>query len=258
MHDKSYLLSLLDYNIWARDLYYAQVVGLPDGELTRQRPSIMNSFLVLLNHFLVVEKVWMAHMKGRPHGFDKLQTVLHEDVASLQAAQHDMDREIRGYIEGLSDEELEEEVSYELIGGNTGRLPRYMILTPYDHARRLSPRVHCRHDGAGAGAPGAPGHSGLGTGGARAIGIENSGGDVMARKSSKGPRIDMHTHVALPEVLEMARKVKVRGSGPGKQNWIPAGSSREHDRQAKAVGEEARRAQGAARRHGRHAASTSR
>ena len=45
----------------------------------------------------------------------------------------------------------------------------------------------------------------------------------------------MHTHVALPEVLEMARKVKVRGSGPGKQNWIPAGSSREHDRQAKAV-----------------------
>ncbi len=45
----------------------------------------------------------------------------------------------------------------------------------------------------------------------------------------------MHTHVALPEVLEMARKVKVRGSGPGKQNWIPAGSSREHNRQAKAV-----------------------
>ncbi len=32
MHDKSYLLSLLDYNIWARDLYYAQVDGLPDGE----------------------------------------------------------------------------------------------------------------------------------------------------------------------------------------------------------------------------------
>ena len=57
----------------------------------------------------------------------------------------------------------------------------------------------------------------------------------MPRKSSKGPRIDMHTHVALPEVLEMARKVKVRGSGPGKQNWIPAGSSREHNRQAKAV-----------------------
>lgn len=57
----------------------------------------------------------------------------------------------------------------------------------------------------------------------------------MPRKSSKGPRIDMHTHVALPEVLELARRVKVRGSGPGKQNWIPAGSSREHDRQAKAV-----------------------
>jgi len=45
----------------------------------------------------------------------------------------------------------------------------------------------------------------------------------------------MHTHVALPVVLEMARKVKVRGTGPGKQNWIPAGSSREHDRQARAV-----------------------
>ena len=28
-------------------------------------------------------------------------------------------------------------------------------------------------------------------------------------------RIDIHTHVAFPEVLAMARAIKLRGSGPG-------------------------------------------
>jgi aminocarboxymuconate-semialdehyde decarboxylase len=49
------------------------------------------------------------------------------------------------------------------------------------------------------------------------------------------PRIDIHSHVALPHVLEMARAIKVRGSGPGKQDWVAPESSAEHARQARAV-----------------------
>jgi aminocarboxymuconate-semialdehyde decarboxylase len=58
----------------------------------------------------------------------------------------------------------------------------------------------------------------------------------MAKKSaarrSSSPRIDVHTHVALPEVLALAKKVKVRGKGPGKQHWVPRPSLKYHSQQS--------------------------
>jgi aminocarboxymuconate-semialdehyde decarboxylase len=53
--------------------------------------------------------------------------------------------------------------------------------------------------------------------------------------TSRSPRIDIHTHVAFPEVLAMARAIKLRGRGPGKRDWVPAESRREHGRQADAA-----------------------
>ena len=47
----------------------------------------------------------------------------------LWAAKQEMDRELRAYVEGLSGDELEEVIEYELIGGNTGSLARYWIIT---------------------------------------------------------------------------------------------------------------------------------
>jgi aminocarboxymuconate-semialdehyde decarboxylase len=53
--------------------------------------------------------------------------------------------------------------------------------------------------------------------------------------TGRPPRIDIHTHVAFPEVLSMARAIKLRGNGPGKRDWVPAESKREHVRQAGAA-----------------------
>ena len=68
-------------------------------------------------------------MKGEKHSFEKLQTVLHEDLDDLLAAKKEMDRKIRSYVSGLSEDDLEEVIEYELIGGNQGSLPRYLIIT---------------------------------------------------------------------------------------------------------------------------------
>jgi|TARA_B100001964_G_scaffold169497_1_gene186429 uncharacterized damage-inducible protein DinB len=129
MRDKDYLLSLLDYNVWANEQYFKQIHDLPADEVTKQRPSLMNNILISVNHLLVIEKVWLAHMKGGKHSFEKLQTVLHEDLDDLMAAKKEMDTEIRSYVSGLSEDDLEEVVDYELIGGNRGSLPRYLIIT---------------------------------------------------------------------------------------------------------------------------------
>lgn len=55
------------------------------------------------------------------------------------------------------------------------------------------------------------------------------------RRRRGPPRIDVHTHVALPQVQALARQVRVRGSGPGKQDWVPQTSSGEHARQTDAI-----------------------
>ena len=53
--------------------------------------------------------------------------------------------------------------------------------------------------------------------------------------ANRAPRIDIHTHVAFPEILAMTRAIKLRGNGPGKRDWVPAESKREHMRQAGAA-----------------------
>ena len=129
MRDKEYLLSLLGYNNWANDKYFRQIQDLPAGEVTKQRQTLMNNLLNSVNHLLVIDKVWLAHMKGEKHSFEKLQTVLHENLDEFMAAKRQMNQEIRDYVAGLDAEQLEEVIDYELIGGNTGSLPRYMIIT---------------------------------------------------------------------------------------------------------------------------------
>ena len=51
----------------------------------------------------------------------------------------------------------------------------------------------------------------------------------------KYPRIDIHTHVEIPEVKALASKIRIRGSGPGKQDWVSPASAAEHARQTKAI-----------------------
>ena len=129
MQDKAYIRALIAYNTWANAETYRIVGQLPPEEISRQRPSFLKSIHNVLNHLLVVDHIWLAHMQGRPHGFEALQAPLHEDFAGLAAARVEMDATLEAYVEGLSPEDFEDVIDYELIGGNTGRMSRAMILT---------------------------------------------------------------------------------------------------------------------------------
>ena len=56
-----------------------------------------------------------------------------------------------------------------------------------------------------------------------------------SRKAARPPRIDVHTHVAFPEILAMAKAIKLHGNGPGKRDWVPPQSRQEHARQTRAI-----------------------
>ena len=129
MKDQDYLQSLLDYNAWANAEMYKVVQDMPLEEVVKERKTPLKSIHVSLNHLLVVETIWLAHMKGEKHGFDNLRTILHDDIEELRQAHADMDQELKDYAAGLSGDDLEEVIEYELISGNKGRLSRAMALT---------------------------------------------------------------------------------------------------------------------------------
>jgi aminocarboxymuconate-semialdehyde decarboxylase len=48
------------------------------------------------------------------------------------------------------------------------------------------------------------------------------------KKKTSTPKIDIHTHVAFPEVLALTKLIKIKGNQPGKQHWVPKSSLKSH------------------------------
>ena len=129
MKDKAYLRALIDYNAWANAEMYRRVRELPPAEVTKKRPTPLESIHVSLNHLLNVDRIWLAHMEGRTHGIAGLREVAHDDLDALWQARQEMDRTLQAYVDGLDEAALEEAVEYELLGGNRGALSRAMCIT---------------------------------------------------------------------------------------------------------------------------------
>lgn len=126
MRDKRFLRSLLEYNQWANEVTYAKVAELPPEEVKKKRKTLLESIHVSLNHLLNVDEMWLAHMQGRKHGIEGLRAARYDDFDELWAKRRAMDQTLFDYFDSLSDDEIEEVVDYELLGGNTGSLSRAM------------------------------------------------------------------------------------------------------------------------------------
>ncbi len=129
MRDKAYLRSLLEYNAWANAEFFKAVRELPLEEVTKKRKTGLESIHLSLNHLLVVDRIWHAHMQGRDHGIKDRRARLYDDLDELWKARQEMDRTLLDYLDTLDGDALEEVVDYELIGGNTGSLSRAMCIT---------------------------------------------------------------------------------------------------------------------------------
>jgi uncharacterized damage-inducible protein DinB len=119
---------LTRYNAWANRQIFDAVAALPDGEATRERPSLFRNMVHTLNHNYVIDRIWQAHLEGREHGFTARNTAEHPPLSELWAAQQGVDDWYVAWSDGLSDRVLEEKVSFTLIGGNPGVMTRGEIL----------------------------------------------------------------------------------------------------------------------------------
>jgi len=128
MSQNELLKTLTRYNAWANAELLQAVRGLPEGEATKQRRSLFRSIVDTLNHPLVTDRMWWAHLHGEPHGHKALNEVIHADLEALAEARGEMDARIVAYADGLSPAEAEEPVSFTLLSGAEGTMSRAMIL----------------------------------------------------------------------------------------------------------------------------------
>jgi len=119
---------LTRYKRWADELIFQAVRALPEGEATKERPTLFKTMLHTLNHIYVVDLVWQAHLEGRKHGISALNVILHEDVEDLWRAQQAADEWYVALSDSLSEPALREIVEFEFIDGKPGRMSRGDIL----------------------------------------------------------------------------------------------------------------------------------
>ncbi len=128
MSQAEFLNTLTRYNAWANEELLAAVRALPEGEATRERPGLFKTIVNTLNHPLVTDRMWWAHLHGEAHGHEALNEVIHADLEDLAAARAEMDTRIVAYAGGLSAAQLDQAVSFTLLSGAGGKMSRMMIL----------------------------------------------------------------------------------------------------------------------------------
>ena len=120
--------TLARYNAWADKLIFDAVARLPEGEAEKPRQSIFKSMVHTLNHNYVIDRIFQAHLEGRPHGYTARNTPDSPSLAELWKAQQEIDAWYVAWSDRITAAELEEEVRFTFVGGGEGAMTRGEIL----------------------------------------------------------------------------------------------------------------------------------
>ena len=119
---------LTRYNQWANKLIFDAVAALPEGEATRPRVSLFKNMVHMLNHSYVIDRIFQAHLEGRPHGYTARNTPDHPPLAELWRAQQEVDAWYIAWSDALTPAAIDEKVNFTYVGGGEGTLSRGEIL----------------------------------------------------------------------------------------------------------------------------------
>ena len=120
--------TLARYNAWADKLIFEAVSALPAGEAEKPRQSIFKSIAHTLNHNYVIDRIFQAHLEGRPHGYTARNTPDAPPLAEMWKAQQEIDAWYVAWSDKVTPAELDEEVRFTFVGGGDGCMTRGEIL----------------------------------------------------------------------------------------------------------------------------------
>lgn len=119
---------LTRYNAWANRLIFDAVAALPEGEATRPRVSLFKNMVHMLNHSYVIDRIFQAHLEGRPHGYTARNTPDHPALDELWRVQQEIDAWYIAWSDALTPAAIDEKVNFTYVGGGEGTLSRGEIL----------------------------------------------------------------------------------------------------------------------------------
>ncbi len=128
MITKSTASMLARYNEWANRVIFDAVGALPPGEAEKPRTSLFKNMVHSLNHNYVIDRIFQAHLEGRPHGYSARNTPDHPTLAELRRAQADVDGWYIRWAEEIGEHALDETVRFQFVGGGDGAMTRGQML----------------------------------------------------------------------------------------------------------------------------------
>jgi hypothetical protein len=112
--------ALVASKAWANDRVFA---ALNTGDLTAY-PEALSRILRQLNHVYVVDRIFQANMQGLPHGYSTLNTPQIPLLDSLGKNVRELDAWYIDYAAGLSDSDINENISFTFVDGRAGLMTR--------------------------------------------------------------------------------------------------------------------------------------
>jgi len=124
MSASTLLLSLFQYKAWANDELFAELQKVDATAYPTERHTCIR----LLNHIYVVDRIFVGHLSGTPHGYAATNTPETPGFEELQAAVAATDRWYVDYIRGLAPERLEEHVQFTFTDDTHATMSREEML----------------------------------------------------------------------------------------------------------------------------------
>lgn len=106
---------LARYNEWANRRLYHAAAQVSDADYHADRGAFFGSVHGTLNHLLVADRIWLQRFTGQGPTYQRLDTILHEDLASLRQAREAEDGRILSFVEALDAEKLAGSFTYRTI-----------------------------------------------------------------------------------------------------------------------------------------------
>lgn len=129
------LTLLAEYNKLMNQRQYTAAAGLSKDDLYADKGAFFKSVMGTLNHILVGDIVWLKRFAmlsssremlsyiGTLDKPDSLDATLFDDFSELQAVREKVDEVIIAWVKQLSENDLNECVSYSSVAGNPHRKP---------------------------------------------------------------------------------------------------------------------------------------
>jgi uncharacterized damage-inducible protein DinB len=109
---------LFDYNYWARDRQLQACAALTEEQFLRPLGNSFPSLRDTLTHLLAVEWLWLERWRGRSPRTSLAPEEL-PTLAALSQRWQTVEREMREYVAGLTEEALDQSATYVNTRGKT-------------------------------------------------------------------------------------------------------------------------------------------